>query len=142
MSIALAAAVGAACSIFTADFEHIVALQVDSQTRSVAVGDTIQLAAHAVTAAGEVVADADIFWAIIDVDSGQVGFTIDSTTGVVAGQHLGSGRVQARVDEIRSDPITVTVIEPTVAAARPVPPATLAAPNRRVPPVAGEPKRP
>ncbi len=74
------------------------------------VGDTIHLAAQAVSAAGEFVADAEIFWAIIDADSGQIGFTLDTATGIVSGVQAGSGRVQARVETIRSSPITITVV--------------------------------
>jgi hypothetical protein len=102
--------VTAGCSLLTADFDRIVALQIDPVDRTVVVGDTIHLAAQAVDAAGEFVADADIFWAIIDADSGQIGFTLDTATGIVSGLQPGSGRVQARVEEIRSNPITITVV--------------------------------
>ena len=74
------------------------------------VGDTIRLVATAINAAGNPVADAVVTWAILDVDSGQVGFTIDSTSGLVQGVSEGGGRVQARVENLRSDPITVTVV--------------------------------
>ncbi len=100
------------CTLLTADFDRIVALQIDPQDRSVVVGDTIHLAAQAVNAAGEFVADAEIFWAIIDADSGQIGFTLDTATGIVSGVQPGFGRVQARVEEIRSNPITITVVAP------------------------------
>ena len=102
--------VTAGCSLLTADFDRIVALQIDPEDRTVVVGDTIHLAAQAVNAAGEFVADAEIFWAIIDADSGQIGFTLDTATGIVSGLQPGSGRVQARVEEIRSNPITITVV--------------------------------
>ncbi len=105
--------VTAGCTLLTADFDRIVALQIDPEDRIVVVGDTIHLAAQAVNAAGEFVADAVIFWAIIDADSGQIGFTLDTATGIVSGIQTGSGRVQARVEEIRSNPIPITVVEPT-----------------------------
>lgn len=76
------------------------------------IGDTLLLEVQAISAAGDTVVDADIFWAIIDVDSGQLGFTLDATTGTVVAIETGSGRVQARVGDIRSDPITITVAEP------------------------------
>ncbi len=109
--------VTAGCTLLTADFDRIVALQIDPEDRTVVVGDTIHLAAQAVNAAGEFVADAEIFWAIIDwaiidADSGQIGFTLDTATGIVSGLKTGSGRVQARVEEIRSNPITITVVAP------------------------------
>ncbi len=102
--------VSAGCTLLTADFDRIIALQIDPEDRTVVVGDTIHLAAQAVNAAGEFVADAEIFWAIIDADSGQIGFTLDTATGIVSGLQPGSGRVQARVEEIRSNPIQITVV--------------------------------
>ncbi len=105
--------VTAGCTLLTADFDRTVALQIDPKDRTVVVGDTIHLAAQAVNAAGEFVADAEIFWAIIDADSGQIGFALDTATGIVSGVQPGSGRVQARVEEIRSNPITITVVAPT-----------------------------
>ncbi len=105
--------VTAGCTLLTSDFDRIIALQIDPEDRTVVVGDTIHLAAQAVTAAGKFVADAEIFWAIIDADSGQIGFTLDTATGIVSGLQPGSGRVQARVEEIRSNPITITVVAPT-----------------------------
>ncbi len=109
----LLATVTAGCTLLTADFDRIVALQIDPEDRTVVVGDTIHLAAQAVSAAGEFVADAEIFWAIIDADSGQIGFTLDTAVGIVSGVQPGSGRVQARVETIRSGPITITVVVAT-----------------------------
>ncbi len=103
----------AGCTLLTADFERTVALQIDPEDRTVVVGDTIHLAAQAVNATGEFVADAEIFWAIIDADSGKNGFALDTATGIVSGVQPGSGRVQARVEEIRSNPIMITVVAPT-----------------------------
>ena len=102
----------AACAIISPDFDRIVALQVGSEAVTLTVGDTLLLEAQAINAAGDTVVDADIFWAVIDADSGQLGFTLDTTAGSVVAIATGSGRVQARVRDIRSDPITITVIEP------------------------------
>ncbi|MFB3069998.1 MAG: hypothetical protein ACE1ZF_04850 [Gemmatimonadales bacterium] len=102
----------AACAIISPDFDRIVALQVDPGAFTLTIGDTLLLEAQAVNAAGDIVADADIFWAVIDVDSGQLGFTLDTTTGTVVAIAAGSGRVQSRVGDIRSEPITITVVEP------------------------------
>ncbi len=88
------------------------ALQVGSGAVTLTVGDTLLLEAQAINAAGDIVVDADIFWAVIDADSGQLGFTLDTTTGAIAAIAAGSGRVQARVTDIRSDPIVITVVEP------------------------------
>ncbi len=112
------AAVTAGCSSLTADFDRIIAIQVETNAPTVEVGDTVRLVAQAVNAAGDVVPDAAIFWVLLDVDSGQVGFTLDSASGLVTGVQPGAGRVQARVEDIRSDAVTVTV---TPAAASAVP---------------------
>ena len=106
----------AACSILSPDFNRVVALQVEPEDRTVAVGDTIRLEAQAVNAGGEIVSQADVFWAVID--TGEIGFTVDTTTGEVAGLQPGSGRVQARVEDIRSDPITITVVPAASVSAR------------------------
>jgi hypothetical protein len=91
---------------------------VDPENRTMVVGDTLQLEAQAISAAGETVAEAEVFWAIIDVDSGQIGFTLDTLTGLVAAHQPGSGQVQARVENIRSNPISITVQPPPVALSR------------------------
>ena len=109
----------AACAIISPDFDRIVALQVDPGAFTLTIGDTLLLEAQAVNAAGDIVVDADIFWAIIDVDSGQLGFTLDTTTGTVLAIAAGAGRVQARVADIRSDPITITVVEPVTGSQHP-----------------------
>ncbi len=109
----------AACAIISPDFDRIVALQVEPEALTLTIGDTLLLEAQAVNAAGDVVVDADIFWAVIDVDSGQLGFTLDTTTGTVVAIAVGSGHVQARVADIRSDPITITVVEPVTGSQHP-----------------------
>lgn len=65
--------------------------------------------ARAVDAGNNPIADADIIWETLDVDSGQVGFTIDGTSGLVSALSPGMGRVQARVGSLRSGIVTVTV---------------------------------
>ncbi len=109
----------AACAIINPDFDRIVALQVDPGPLTITIGDTLLLEAQAVNAAGDIVVDADIFWAVIDVDSGQLGFTLDTTTGTVVAIAVGSGHVQARVADIRSEPITITVVEPVTGSQHP-----------------------
>ena len=97
------------------DLDRIVAIQVEPANRTVEVGSTLQLEARAISGAGETVADAEVFWAIIDVDSGQIGFTLDTATGLISAHEIGEGRVQARVGNIRSNPITITVVAPQAA---------------------------
>lgn len=76
---------------------------------SVEEGDTLRLRARAVDARGDSVPDAAIVWERLDPDTGQVPFAIDAMTGLVTGLAPGSGRVQARVESLRSGVITVTV---------------------------------
>ena len=104
------AACTAACSQIVGDFDRIVAIEIlGATTRTVEEGDTVRLAARAVSAAGAIVPEAAIVWGLLDVDSGQVGFTIESETGLVTAITPGSGRVRARVDELTSGTVVVTV---------------------------------
>ncbi len=99
----------AGCGELTADFSRVIALEIEgSLQRSVEEGDTLRLTARALDAAGEVVPEAPIVWVVLDVDSGQLGFTLDSA-GLVTGQHPGSGRVRAQHDDLFGDPITINV---------------------------------
>lgn len=100
-----------ACSEITGDFDRIVAIEiVGSTSPSLEEGDTLQLRARAISAKGDSVPDAGLWWVLLDVDSGQVGFTIDSASGVVSSYGAGSGRVQARVENLFTSAITITVL--------------------------------
>jgi hypothetical protein len=100
-----------ACSEITGDFDRVVAIEVVGPTsRTVEERDTLQLRARAVSAAGDTVPEAVIRWVGLDVDSGQVGFTIDSVTGLVTANAPGTGRVQARVENLASGSIQITVL--------------------------------
>ncbi len=99
-----------ACSQIVGDFDRVVAIEIlGGTTRAVEEGDTLRLGARAVSAAGAVVPDAQIVWGILDVDSGQVGFTLESGTGLVTAVSPGAGRVRARVDDLTSGTVVVTV---------------------------------
>jgi hypothetical protein len=97
----------AACDTITGDFDRIIGIQLDQSPRTVEVGDTLQLTAQAVSAKGDIVHDAAITWALLSVDSGQVGFTVEES-GTVRAHAPGNGQVQAQFEDLRSDPITVT----------------------------------
>jgi hypothetical protein len=86
-------------------------MQIESRDRSIVVGETLQLVARAVNAAGDVVDSIAVGWQIVDVDSGQIGFTLDTVTAIVVGTHPGAGRVQAHLADLRSNPITITVVQ-------------------------------
>lgn len=95
------------CGNILADFDRVVALDIlGPLTRSVQEGDTVRLAARAVDARGEVVADVEIVWE--SIDTGTVGFTLNPATGVATGTGPGKGRVLARYEELRTGTITIT----------------------------------
>ncbi len=116
---AVLTAVTIGCGILNPDFDPIIALEVETQDLTLQVGDSVQLVARAVNGAGDVVTEAVILWSIIDVDSGQTGFSLDTATGMLRGQQAGAGRVQARVQDIRSQPIFVTVVADSTVAPAP-----------------------
>lgn len=99
-----------ACAELTGDLGRVVAIElVGSATPRVEEGDTLRLQARARRANGEVVPDAKILWVVLDVDSGQIGFTLDSVTGLITAMTPSTGRVQARVEQLATQPIVVTV---------------------------------
>lgn len=104
------AALVVACTSLLGDLDRIVAIEVVGPLApTVEEGDILQLQARALRANGEVVPNAEIAWALLDVDSGQIGFTLDGATGSVTAFAPSKGRVQARVDNLVSGAITVTV---------------------------------
>lgn len=73
-------------------------------------GDTLTLRARAISAKGDTVPDAGLWWLLVSVDSiGNVGFTIDSATGLISTYGPGSGNVHARVENLGTGAIAVTV---------------------------------
>lgn len=97
-----------ACGTITADFDRIIAIQIDGpQQRNIVLGDTLRLTAVVLDARGNEVTDAEVLWFRLDVDT--MPFTLDSMAGIIVGRTEGTGRVEARVETLRSDPITVTV---------------------------------
>ena len=88
----------------------VIAIEIRSPSSiPLVVGDTITLQAVALTTNGSEASEVQILWAILDVDTGQVGFTLDSLSGLVQAQSAGGARVQARVENLRADPLTITV---------------------------------
>ena len=73
----------AGCGVLNPDLDRVIGLELEAQQLTIMVGDSAQLVARAVNGAGEVVTDAVILWAV--VDTGQVGFTLDTATGAIAG---------------------------------------------------------
>ncbi len=100
-----------ACETITGDFSRVIAIEINAPSEvTILVDDTLVLQATAINAAGNPVTDAIIVWALLDIDSGQVGFTLDPPSGTVIGISAGSGRVRAQVEELPSEPVTINVM--------------------------------
>lgn len=114
MKKALVLGAALACTPIASGLDDVIAIEVRSPSSiQMLVGDTLTLVAAGITAAGEDAEGVEILWAILDVDSGQVGFTLDTLTGFVQGQQAGNGRVQARIENLRSEALTITVTDTT-----------------------------
>ncbi len=102
-------ALALACTEIAGDLGRVVAIDiVGSLNPSVEEGDTLQLRARALDAAGDSVPEATIIWAILDI--GKVGFTLDTATGLVTADTVGQGRVRGSVDNLVSGIVTVAVV--------------------------------
>lgn len=77
-------------------------------TPSVDEGDTLTLTAVALDASGNPL-DVPIIWRVLELDTVQIPFTLDSLSGFVTGLFAGSARVQADADGLRTNLITVRV---------------------------------
>lgn len=99
-----------ACKQLTGTFSNVVAIAYTGPTApTVEAGDTIRLTARALNAAGDTVPGATVTWAVLELDTVPIGFSLDSATGLVKGLYPGSGRVVATVENLQTNPITVTV---------------------------------
>ncbi len=105
------------CKLLLGDPDRIIAIEIVGPTAySVPVGDTVHLSARARAANGEEAKGALIEWAVLD--TGRVGIELVSPQGLVIARDPGRWRVQAKVETIRSDPVTITVTAPAAAGAR------------------------
>ena len=96
------------CQALLGDPDRVVALElVGGTSRTVVVGDTLQLVVRVVTAAGDTIPGATVIWAVLD--TGAVGFSLDAELGRVIGQAPGKGSVQAAYEKLRTDPVLITV---------------------------------
>ncbi len=87
-------------------------MEIDGSTaRSVEENASLTITARAIDAAGDTVPDAIVVWELLAPDSGvtTTGFDIDSLTGIVQASSPGHGRIRARVDDLRSDTISIVV---------------------------------
>jgi hypothetical protein len=95
------------CSSLSPDFNQVVALEVSLPFGgSVELGDTLVPSARALDGRGDSVA-ATIYWASLDTAHVTV---LDSTTGATLGKTVGAGQIQARVGNLHSNPIAITVL--------------------------------
>jgi hypothetical protein len=103
-----------ACDTLLGDPDRVIALElVGGTTRTLAVGETLQLVARAITASGDTLASAAIVWEVLD--TGVVGFNLESASGLVTGVAPDTGRVQAAYENLRSDPVRIIVRSATAA---------------------------
>jgi hypothetical protein len=98
----------AACRALSPDFNAIIAIEVTlPDSGRVEVGDTLRPRARALDGRGDSTA-ADFVWTALDTTID----VVDSSTGATVGVSAGTGRLQARVGNLRSNPVTVTVLAP------------------------------
>lgn len=104
--------VAAACNEITGDFSDVIAIEyAGPSSLRIEEGDTVRLEALALDLRGQPLPDVQVVWTVIELDTVQVGFTLDSLTGLITATAPGGPwRVQGRVEELRTDPpIRVTV---------------------------------
>jgi len=105
---AVAGAVLLSCRALTPDFDAVIAIEVIvPDSGRVEVGDTLRPHARALNGRGDSTA-AQIVWSALDT-SVQV---VDSLSGATVGRNVGTGRIQVRVGNLRSNPVTIAVLAP------------------------------
>jgi hypothetical protein len=109
MAAVAAACALAACGTFGTDLDAVIALQTFlPDSGAVLMGDTLRPRARALNGRGDSVA-ATVIWAALDT---AIAAVVDSSTGATLGKQHGTGRIQARVGNLRSTPLTVRVQTP------------------------------
>jgi hypothetical protein len=99
----------AACGALSSDPRQVVALDASlPDSGRIEVGDTLRPQAHGLNGQGDSVA-ATITWATLDT---AILTVVDSVSGKTVGKAAGLGRVQARIGNLRSAPLNVTVQPP------------------------------
>jgi hypothetical protein len=98
----------AACRALSPDFNAVIAIEVTlPDSGRVELGDTLHPHARALDGRGDSTA-ADFVWTALDTSLE----VVDPSTGATVGRAPGTGRLQARVDNLRSNPVSVTVLAP------------------------------
>jgi len=107
------AALLAACNPITGDSDKAIALVIEGlPQRSLEVGDTLTLIAKALTLGGDTVPDAQITWVVVGPDTGQLGFTLDTLSGLVTAYAPGSGDVQPRLEDLTTRALIEVTVTP------------------------------
>lgn len=108
LGVAALAAVVTGCRALTPDFNAVIAIQVSlPDSGRVELGDTIRPSAVALDGRGDSTA-ADFVWTALDTTIA----VVDSSTGATVGLVPGTGRLLARVGNLRANPVTLTVLAP------------------------------
>lgn len=108
------------CKALSPDFDAVIAIEVFvPDSARVEIQDTLRPHARALNGRGDSTTE-QIVWASLDTTLE----VVDSLAGTTVGRFVGSGRLQARVGNLRSSPVTITVLAP-LDSIRPVGPDTL-----------------
>jgi hypothetical protein len=102
----------AACSALTGDFSDVIAIQYTGPpSPRLEEGDTVRLTAVALGLDGQPLS-MPVIWRVLAPNPDTVGFTLDSTSGLITATFPGGAwQVQGRVEELRTEPpILVTVL--------------------------------
>ncbi|HEY6853024.1 MAG TPA: hypothetical protein VI139_02155 [Gemmatimonadales bacterium] len=95
------------CTNLGTDLNQVVAVEVSlPYGGNVELADTIFPSSRALDGRGDSVA-AIIYWKSLDTAHVTV---LDSTTGATLGKAVGAGQIQARVGNLRSNPVAITVV--------------------------------
>jgi hypothetical protein len=102
-----------ACSQLEPDFDSVIALEVVvPDSGFMERGDTLYPRARALNGRGDSV-EATVTWATLDTAI----LEVDGTTGAARGKATGTGRIQARVGNLPSNPIAV-IVQPSLDSVR------------------------
>ena len=102
-------AVGLTACSSVGDFGRVVAIDVVGPTvPELEEGDTLRMAAYAVSAAGDSIPDAVVTWVAVVPDTAPAVLSVDSS-GLITGLLGGTGNIQARHESLVTPLITVIV---------------------------------
>jgi hypothetical protein len=109
LTVLLCALAVLGCSQLTPDFDSVIAIEVAvPDSGFVELGDTVLPVARALNGRGEPIS-VPVAWGALDT---AVVAVVDTETGAAWGKRVGTGRIQARVGNLRSNPVTIVVRPP------------------------------